>query len=288
MGSEPTGLGLLILHAKFDSDDNNRILAGEALVEACSAGKNPAEDLSTLKSILQSEDFHPRTKELAKKKITDAALLACIRAGSLAPLWDIAGDRTLPRPVLQFAGMKLFEKLSEAGESEGLISLSSGESFHEEPRKAAGFRLLHSYEEEKAYTQLYSLVVKEGLLYEVRKVAGVRLSDLCVKEGNYPLLLRMGSDERVPLNVRIELDIKMEKAAAVAIEDALKRGDSTLLSFISSDERLPEAVRKDARMRQSALARAEWNGSAGAREAFPRSERPSGPPPSIRPKKNTY
>lgn len=278
-------ISLLVMYAKYDGDDANRKLAGEELISACLAAK----DVGTLRRILLEEDFHPRTREEAKGPIVEAASALCEAEGSSRALLALATDREMPNPVLQFAGMKLFERLCLSMDRDGLLELSSNQSAHEEPRKAAGFRLVHGYEAENAYSLLYSLTVHEGLPYEVRKTAGARLAELSVREGNYPLLLRMGQDTRVPLNLRIELDEKAEKAASRAISDAASGEDHGLLSFIAGDERLSERHRAEAKSRLIALERAEGKlvpdkDKEGALLARTR-ERISTNPPVIRPRK---
>ncbi|HSB47313.1 MAG TPA: hypothetical protein VLD37_04810 [Candidatus Bilamarchaeum sp.] len=218
----------------------NREKIGLALVSFCrSAGTG-----EPLVKMLHARANCPHdTLEECRRALMDITLSGLQKTGDSGPIEALALDRELPQSAHQFFGMKLYEILSSAEDLPGLLKLAEQKGCHDEPRKAATFKLFNSYKSAGSYTSMQALVENQSLLYEARKSMALGIADICIESGNYPLLVSLSRGESVPLNIRLDLEDRIELAAGKAAENAITAGDRTLLSFLSNDERLGEVLR---------------------------------------------
>jgi hypothetical protein len=233
---------------------DHREKIGDAIVKAC-VREGTYEPLVL---IIKDKNCPHKVLEDARHVLPDLVL----KTGSLETIQQLAADNSLPNNTRQLFGMKLFEIHSIDDDLEGLLSLAMNKEAHDEPRKAASFKVFHFYEEAGSFSSMQAMVENASLLYEVRKSMALRIIDLCIESGNYPLLITMGQSSSVPMNIRIELEDKVDLAASKAVQNALSIGDRSVLSFMSHDDRLSDIIKMRAKAAVDKLERAQ-KGSNG-------------------------
>jgi len=237
----------LILNAKHNSDEDMRKKCGRELVSRmCERG-----EYQNLLLISRDPAFHSDTQDAASLGILSAVFNHCKISGNHAALLDVASDRDMPPVVRLHAGAALVERnlKDDAG---ALSGIAHNPAFHEDVRLEAGHALMAIYMRSNSFSGMLSMATDGELPYGVRKNAGLMLIESALEAGNYPILLRF-SAEKLPVDIIIALEGKVDAAASKAIEAAYAEGDAPLLESIASDSRLSAHVREQAALRASQI-----------------------------------
>ncbi len=227
----------LITQAHHHGDEDVRLNAGVSLVNRCAN----VRDYNRLIALASDEGLLQAVRELARDGIAAAASERGYDA-----MHEVATRQDTPVSIrLQVAGM-LFEDYFNDLDAAGLMRLASDERIAYDVRVKAGVNVVEGDAASRRLGTLLELVKNPKLPYEARKRAGESLMALAAIDHNYPMLLRLSTEDGVPMNIRIAADEKAESAALSALEDAHSRGDGAMIADMASDKRLPEMVREQA------------------------------------------
>lgn len=209
----------------------------------------------TLISFCGDEGLPPQVRAEARNCLLEAVFKKCLENNNTNPLHDIVLEKSLKSEIRWHAATELVEAYSmvldgkpssyavNAIQAEsGLLMLVRQPECPDGPRKAAGEKLLAYYSNLVSYTGLFGLATAEGAMHEIKKNAGLTLIRLAVKNGNYPILIKLESAQ-VTMDVRIALDGQKDAAALRSVSMAAESMDKGMLSEIVSNQKLSEMVR---------------------------------------------
>lgn len=232
-------IGHLILQCKYGTDTGrSREIAAELAEALVHDGK-----YSVLIDTFQDPSTPPFLAEMFRARILEAAFTAFRVSGSKEPLRDLATREDIPLDIAQCAGVALANAYDSPYDEKKLREILGDKQYHDDARVEAGKHICRHAQENKEFSTLFDLTVSADVIYDVRKPAGHSLIELAVASGNYPILLRLDAQKALPVNIRIELDGKVESAARKAIELAYSEGDFAILQEMSEDRRLPHSIR---------------------------------------------
>ena len=235
---KPAGLGKLILAAKYHNDDATRETAGLELAKRLTE----AGEYDAMLRLCAQGGLSFEVERAMNNGVLRAAFIRCKASGDLEALHDLSSRPDVGLELAWHAGMAIIERYSSGPDEKGLHRLLFG-NCHDDVRLSAGNTLLRIYVQKEDYSSLLSLAEEENALLEIRAGAGHALIALAAQNGNYPIILRLGSSVAIPADVRNALEGKFEAAAEKAVNDALSVGDLAALEFMSKDHRLSERLR---------------------------------------------
>lgn len=238
-GGELPNVTPLILQAKYGKDEATCRAAGAKVIESLTSHGR----YSVLIDLCKGEDTPPFLAEEARDHILEAAMTACKNSGTLSPLQDVAVRQDVPLVVALHAGVALVMRYSEPYDEKALWDILTDSRYHDKANSEAGNAIMERAEKELKFSMLFKLATDANVLYEVKKPAGLLLIKLAVEHGNYPVLLAMGGQKILPVDIRIALEDKVEAAAKAAIVLAYAAKDFAILTDISEDGRLPVSIR---------------------------------------------